>query len=90
MISLIFTMLCEPYTYYVNCVNSRCFVTNLLLLRLMRFCVKLWPRKLRSGKSFDKYHACKYILDIQKIQNEVYERSDLLSIEQARKGGNTY
>ena len=44
--------------FYTFCVNSRCFVANLPLLRSACFCVKAWPQKLRSGKSFDKYHVC--------------------------------
>ena len=55
-------MLCKLNTYCVNfhthCVNSRYFVANLPLFQFTCFFVKFWPRKLRSGKSFDKYHVC--------------------------------
>ena len=61
MISWIYTMLCKPYTQCVNlythCVNSRCFVENLPSFQFTHLCVKFWPQKLRSGKSFDKYHV---------------------------------
>ena len=61
MIILIYTLLCKLYTYCVNfytyCANSGCFVAYLPLFQFTRFCVKIWPKKLRSGKSFDKYHV---------------------------------
>ena len=64
MISLIYTMLCKLYTWCVNfntyCVNSRCFVANFPIFWFTRFCVKFWPQKLRSSKSFDKYHVWAY------------------------------
>ena len=63
-------ILCKLYTHCVNfytyCVNicasfgiskhSRCFVANLPLFQFRCVCVKSWDQKLRSGKSFDKYH----------------------------------
>ena len=64
MISLIYTILCKPYTYCVNLythsANSSCFVANLPIFRFTCFGVKFWPRKLRSGKSFDKYNVWLY------------------------------
>ena len=62
MIRLIYILLCKIYRYCVNfytyCVDLRCFVANLPLFRFTRFWVKFWLKKLRSGKSFDKYHVC--------------------------------
>ena len=30
----------------------------MLSFQFMRFFVQFWPAKIRSGKSFDKYHVC--------------------------------
>ena len=64
MINLIYTILCKLYTYCVNfytyCVNSCCFDASLPLFQIKEFCIKFWPKKLQSGKIFDKYHVCSY------------------------------
>ena len=56
-------ILCKLYTHCVDfnidfgiSKFSHCFVANLPLIQFTRFCVKFGPKKLWSGKSFDKYH----------------------------------
>ena len=58
-------LLHTPYKLlrYTNCVillcilkHSSCFVPNFAIIPTYAVCVKIWPQKLRSGKSFDKYH----------------------------------